>query len=306
MFPLWERSVEVRPGEVLPLGAEVDDGITLKGRFALPEPAVRFDRWTINATFLPEEQGASPVSATRPISRDGSFSVPGLLPGRYLLTVYLGHSHSRGREREVAAERTVELREDTSIEIAAEPVASGVIHLQVRDEKGIPLDAFTSVTATRQPAGIAYKQEPGEKGRFELALRPGRYDLRITASGCVPKEFPGVTLEPGEAKSLSAALTRYVDETSDLRFLHRALPRDRHVRLNDPVTLGAFLEILDRIVPGLLVVTPGVQESGVLETQMVRELGWTPTATLRSALQTAGLRCRAQGERIWILPPGQN
>jgi hypothetical protein len=160
--------------------------------------------------------------------------------------------------------------------------------------------------ATRQPAGIAYKYEPGDKGRFELALRPGMYDIRISAGGCVPKELLGVTLEPGEAKSLSVALAGYVDQTDDLRHLHRALPRDRHIRLHDPVTLGAFLDILDRIVPGLLVVSPEVQESGVLQTQMVRELGWTPTATLKNALQTAGLRCRAQGERIWILPPGRS
>ncbi|MBN1422338.1 MAG: sigma-70 family RNA polymerase sigma factor [Planctomycetes bacterium] len=300
VFPLFERSIAVAEGEAASIRAVLGEGITLTGRLNGAEAVRLPGRRDVAATLLSDDRSVPPLSVRRALQRDGGFRIQGLVPGRYLLTVYHRIPRQR-RHYEIAAEQEIALAGDRHVEFHATSPARAHVELLILDETGHPMGKTVTVQAIRMPAALTNEYEIEDGGRIAFDIPPGRYDLSLSAwSGYDVKILRDIALAPGEAKSITASLDPHVERAQGLRLLNERL-LGRRVRLHAPVRLRSLLEILDALAPRVLLVAPELRASGVLDRCEVRDGGGGALGALESAIYGAGLKSEARSGQLWLL-----
>ncbi len=232
--------------------------------------------------------------------------------GRFMLTVYRENrglaARRRGFRFEALAEKEVEIdreAESIDVELRHEKLEPARLVVRLLDANRQPLNGkFGCVYVRRHRSSITEKWELWTTRAPELPMLPGKYEIRVSASGYLTRIFSEIRLEPGETRRMTTVLRGYVSKNVDASLLYRLFPKNRSVLLRSPVRLGKLLPFLDRLAPNLLVITPRLRESPVFETYRVRHHGlWTLSEVLKYTLNVAGLRSKYRSGRVWIFPP---
>jgi RNA polymerase sigma factor (sigma-70 family) len=196
--PLVVREVVVGPdGTSSPLDLRLERGVTLRGRARVPEGATLGDA---KIQLVGTRGGWSDV---RPVSSDGTFTIPGLKPGwEYLATVW---SQVDGRAVSYASlvGKPIAVPENVSeIDLELSLAAAGAITIEVRSEKLLGVSpvsrtrteaqaelAAQSILEIRTADGtVAWQTKHVTFDNWGMALPAGEYVVRLTVPGLAPIE----------------------------------------------------------------------------------------------------------------------
>jgi hypothetical protein len=171
------RSVDVKPAGQAVLDLRLTSGLTLTGRLLVDGQPAAGTLLATPANLRGEDRGGQ-----SPLAPGGAFTLPGLMPGSYLLLALLDNA--------LWPVKTVELTADREITLE---IATGTVTGRLLGPYGAPVAGARVTLWERSPGIDAFLPSPrvesDSQGGFVLPRVPaGNYRLRVTHAGTAPFE----------------------------------------------------------------------------------------------------------------------
>jgi RNA polymerase sigma factor (sigma-70 family) len=283
--------VEAIPGSQANARLEVSGRPNVKGRVVAASGAEAFDG--LIAQILPRNglRRASTERKSAKVDADGSFEVDNVPAGSYRV-VLVRQLEGEAFEVAGACDLWVPARAgDVALEVTLDGTSRGAASIQVEDAAGEPVaNAEVRIAGGDLDAAMSrWRTDPD--GKVRAWLRPGRYTVRVEASGRSPATRSSVDVRPDEETSVAVALDPALPPVR----LPEILGGESTLTLRKPVSLPELLELGDRLgwpawkfgagldgnsaastaAERLTGGSPGPQSAGALLETLLGAGGWT-------------------------------
>jgi len=168
----------------------MSSGLSIEGTVKMPAGTTIQNAW-IMARQISADGAPSGGNGRTMLERSGKFSIGGLKPGRYQLTMQMWGNGTSSQFVLVGGQDVAAGASGVTLSASAGATITG----SVVDDSGRPVPGASVRASAEARGGRSMRANTNEKGEFELAaLEDGKsYTLRVTARGKIGTQQKGVT-----------------------------------------------------------------------------------------------------------------